>query len=77
LNLETAEKQIEVSRRALFASEKNYESVSERYKAGDLGIFELTISNAQMITAQINRINAVFSYLQARNEVMFAIGLIK
>lgn len=77
LNLDAAEKQIEVSRRALFASEKNYESVSERYKAGTLGIFELTLSNAQLITAQINRINAIYNYLQAKNDVMFAIGLIK
>ncbi len=77
LNLEAAEKQIEVSKRALFAAEKSYESHKERYNVGAASIIEITFANSQLITSQINRVNAVYNYLQAKNDVMFSIGLIK
>jgi outer membrane protein len=77
LNLDAAEKQIEVSKRALFAAEKSYESFKERYNVGAASIIEITFANSQLITSRINRVNAIYNYLQAKNDVLFSIGMIK
>lgn len=74
LNLDAAEKQMEISARALRASEKNFEVTSERFRQGAANITDYTLANMQYITSQINRITAVYGYISAQREVEFATG---
>jgi len=73
-NLEASEKQVDVARRALRSSRLNYESTDERFKVGAVNITELIQANTQLITSQINQITAVYGYIQAQKEILFAIG---
>ncbi len=77
LNLETAEKQIEISDRALKAAEKNFEVTSERFRHGNANITDYTVANTQYINSQINKITAVYNYISSQKEVEYAIGILK
>ncbi len=74
LNLEASEKQIEITARALRSAKKNYESASERFKAGAASITELNYANNQLVSVQINRINAIYSYFRAQKNLLYSIG---
>ncbi|HYF03779.1 MAG TPA: TolC family protein, partial [Patescibacteria group bacterium] len=77
LNLDAAEKQLEITQRALRSAEQNFQSVSERYKIGLVNITDYILANNQFITAKINRINVVYNYLDAQNQVRYATGTLK
>ncbi len=74
MNLDAAEKQLDISNRALKSAQESYDSFNERFKVGASGITDYLTANNQLITAQINRINAVYGYLLAQKEILFAIG---
>jgi len=74
LNLEAAEKQIEISNRSLLAAEKNFEAVQESMKVGKVSNSDYFLSNNMLINSQINKITAVYNYYQAQKEVLFSIG---
>ncbi|MBI5325924.1 MAG: TolC family protein [Ignavibacteriae bacterium] len=74
MNLDAAEKQLEITKRALRAAEQNFESFKERFRIGSSNITDYLTANNQLITSQINRINSIYNYLQAQKEIMFAIG---
>lgn len=76
LNLQAAEKQMEITERSLLAAQKNYEFSNERYRIGSSSVSDFFIANNLLVTTQINRINAVYSYFIAQKEVLFAIGLL-
>lgn len=76
LNLQAAEKQMEITERSLLAAQKNYEFSNERYRIGTATVSDFFIANNLLVTTQINRINAVYSYFIAQKEVLFAIGLL-
>lgn len=77
LNLDGAEKGLEISRRALRSAEMNFRSVEESFKVGTANSTDLTTANAQLITAQVNRVTSVYNYLQIQKEVLYAIGELK
>ncbi len=77
LKLAAAEKSLEISNKTIRSAEKNYESYKERFQVGSSNITDLTQANTLFITAQINRIRAVYDYLQAQKELLFAIGELK
>lgn len=77
LNLQSAEKQVEITAKSLKSSQQNYDALSERFKVGTANITDLTIANNQLINAKINQINAVYSYYLAQKEIIFTIGEIK
>lgn len=74
LNLEASEKQLEISDKTLFAAMKSNESQKEKFRLGTASITEYLITNTQFITAQINRINAVYQYFRIQKELLFLIG---
>lgn len=76
LNLDAAEKQLDITSRALRSAEMNYQSNLERYNLGVIDVSVYIDANRQYITAQINRISAIYSYFQAQKEVLYAIGMI-
>ena len=74
MNLDAAEKQLDITKRALRSAEQNFESFKERFRVGSSNITDYLTANNQLITAQINRINSIYNYLQAQKEVLFAVG---
>jgi outer membrane protein len=76
LNLDAAEKQLDITSRALKSAEMNYQSNLERYNLGVIDISVYIDANRQYITAQINRISSIYSYFQAQKEILYAIGKI-
>ncbi len=74
LNLEAAEKQLDITERVLRSSEMNYQIYNERFNIGSSNINEYYDANTRYITAQINRVNAIYAYYLAQKEVQFAIG---
>ncbi|TAL71057.1 MAG: TolC family protein [Bacteroidetes bacterium] len=74
MNLDAAEKQLDISKRALRSAEQNFESYKERFRVGSSNITDYLTANNQLFTAQINRINSIYNYLQAQKEILFAIG---
>lgn len=74
LNLQSAEKQIDIARKTVISAEENYRSTQERLNVGAATFNDLIQANAQLITAQINKINSVYNYVKSRNDLMFAMG---
>jgi outer membrane protein len=74
LNLNAAEKQLEITDRSLKSAEQNYLSAKERFEVGTSGIVEYQTANTQFVTAKINRINAVYNYIDAQYQIKFAMG---
>jgi outer membrane protein len=76
LNLKAAEKQLEITNRSLVYAQKNYEFSKERYRVGSSNVSDFFIANNLLVTTQINRINAIYSYFVAKKEVLFTLGLL-
>lgn len=74
LNLDAAEKKLDISERALHAANMNNESMKEKFRVGTVSITDYLIANNQFITAQINRINAVYQYYRTQKEILYSIG---
>lgn len=77
LNLESAEKQIEISKRSVRSAELNYTSMKERYNVGAATITELTLANNQYIIAQINKVSGFYDYILAQKQLQYALGVIR
>lgn len=73
-NLEAAEKQLEITAKSLKSAERNYQSAVERYRVGTASVTDYLTANNQYVETQINRINAVYDYVAAQKQAMFAIG---
>lgn len=76
LNLQAAEKQLDITNKALNAAEKSYHSFSEKFRVGTASITELLNANSQLINSKINRINAIYQYLRVQKELLYAFGLL-
>ena len=74
LNLNAAEKQIDITDRSLKSADQNYLSAKERFEVGTSGIVEYQTANTQFVTAKINRINAVYNNIDAQYQIKFALG---
>lgn len=74
LNLQAAKKQIEISERSLRAAQMNYESAKERYTVGAGSVTDFLLANSQVVTAKIDRINAIYTYFESKAQMQFAIG---
>jgi len=76
LNLRAAEKELEITERSLISAQKNYDFSNERYRVGSASVSDFFIANNLLVTTQIGRINAIYSYFIAKKEVQFALGLL-
>ena len=74
LNIYSAEKQLEITNRSIVAANQNFESAKERFEVGTATIVDYLTANTQLITAKINRVNAVYNYFDAQVQVKFALG---
>ncbi len=74
LNLDAAEKRIEITGRSLKSATRNYDSARERFQIGAINITDLIFANTQLVTAKINRITAIYSYIYSQKEILFGMG---
>lgn len=74
--LDAAEKQLEITVRALKSAEQNFNSASERFRVGAANILDYTTANTQYTNARINRATAVYNYIAARYQVEYATGVL-
>lgn len=74
LSLAAAEKQLDITARALTSAELNDKAARDRYNVGAATQFDVLQANTQLITARINRITAVYTYYDARFQAEFASG---
>lgn len=72
--LELAERGVEISSRAIKFATNNANAARDRFNAGAATIIELQNANNQLITAQINRVTAVYAYHSAVASLEFATG---
>ncbi len=77
LNLDASEKQIDVTAKSVISAQQNYDSMKGRMNVGAATTTDLTLANAQLITAQINAVNAVYGYIFSQKGVLFSTGDIK
>jgi len=73
-NLEGAEKQFLASKKSLEAAQKNFESATERYRVGSIGIMDYVYANNLLINSKLNYINSIYNYYIAKKELMYSIG---
>lgn len=72
--LELAERGLEISSRAIKFASNNANAARDRFNVGAATLIELQNANNQLITAQINRVTAVYAYHSAVASVEFATG---
>ena len=76
-NLDAAEKQLDITTRGVRSASQNYEAMKERLNLGASTPLEYQTANTLLINAKINRINAVYSYYDAQDQVRLALGLLR
>lgn len=77
LQLAAADKGLEIAGRALTPARTSFDAMQERYNVGNASLVEVQQTNAQLVTARINRVAAMYAWLDARAFVQFATGLFK
>ncbi len=77
IQLNTAEKSLDITARAMKAAQQNFDAAEERFKVGAANILDYTTANSNLATAKINRFNAFYNYLAAQYQMKFALGLLE
>ncbi|MDC1068550.1 TolC family protein [Candidatus Kapabacteria bacterium] len=77
LNLESAEKQIYIAKKSVKAANLSYMSQKERYELGASNINNVITANANLTSARIDLINAVYLLIQAQKEIEYQTGLLE
>ncbi|MCS6807660.1 MAG: TolC family protein [Bacteroidota bacterium] len=77
VQLSAAEKSLDITARALHAAQQNFDAAEERFKVGAANILDYTIANANLATAKINRVSALYNYIAARYQMQFSLGLLE
>lgn len=74
LDLITSKKQLEVSKKNVVLSEENRKIVQEKYQLGSGTIIEVLESNKNYLSAQSDKISALFDFLISKDKLQNNIG---
>lgn len=77
LQLSLADKGLDIAGRALKPARTSFDAMQERYNVGNASLVEVQQTNAQLITARINQVAAMYAWLDAQAFVQFATGLFR
>ncbi len=77
LNLNASEKQYEAGVNQVAAAKINLETEREKYSIGSATLLDVLTANAQYTQALSNRVVAAYNYIQAKQQIDYAIGKIK
>lgn len=74
LDLQAAEKSLEVNKTNVAAAEQNRKIQEERYSLGSSTLLDVLTANSDYTTARTNFISAQFSYIQLSQQLKYYIG---
>ncbi|MDZ4744883.1 MAG: TolC family protein [bacterium] len=74
VQLEYAERGTEIAQYALKTAQINAEATQERFNVGSATLLDVQAANNQLVTARINRVTAIYTYLEARTVVDATLG---
>jgi outer membrane protein len=75
-DLETAEKQLAVTQKAVASADMDRKIAEEKYTLGASTLLDLLVATANYTTALSNKVNAVMGYLLAKKAVEYSLGTI-
>lgn len=74
-DLETAELQLQATSRAILSAAENRRTAQERYNLGAGTVLDFLTAESLYLTADVNRVNAVYNYLGSRSTVEYLTAL--
>jgi outer membrane protein len=77
LNLQAAEKALEVGKRNVVAAEENRKIESEKYSLGAGTLLNVLVANSEFTNAQTSFINAQFAYITLSEQLKYYLGVIE
>jgi outer membrane protein len=76
LDLQAAEKSLEVSRRNVDAAEENRRIQQEKYSLGSSTLLDVLVANSGYTTAQTNYINSEYAYIVLSEQLKYQLGIL-
>ncbi len=76
LNLNASEKQYEAGVNQVASGKINLETAQEKFRIGGATLLDVLTANAQYTQALSNQVIAAYAYIQAKQQIEFAIGTI-
>ena len=77
LDLQAAEKALEVGKRNIVAAQENLKIESEKYSLGAGTLLNVLVANSEFTNAQTNFINAQFAYITLSEQLKYYLGVIE
>jgi len=76
LDLQAAEKSLEVSKGNVAAAEESRRIQQEKYSLGSSTLLDVLVANSDYLTAQTNLINAEYAYIVLSEQVKYQLGVL-
>lgn len=77
LDLQTAKKQVEVTKKAIQSAQESWNIKKENYELGKLTFIDLQLSYRDLLQTQNNSVQALYGYYSKNYELMNTLGLLK
>jgi len=76
LDLQAAEKRLEVTRKNVVSAEENRKIESEKYSLGSGTLLNVLMANTDFTTAQTNLVNAQFEFARLKAQILYLLGVL-
>jgi len=76
LNIQAAEKSLEVSKRNVASAEENQKITQEKYNLGSGTLLDVLVANSNYTNAQTSLINAEFQYIVLNQQLKYYLGVL-
>ncbi len=77
LDLEAAEKQIDVTKKSVVSADQDRRIAEEKYNLGAGTLLDLLVASANYVSAVSNKVNAVYNYNLVKKQLEFAAGTLQ